>query len=257
MLTVAYLGPEKTNTHAAAQARFGKKARYLHAPTIEDVFHLVERRKADLGVVPIENSLEGAVTHTLDRFVDFVDTPVKIQGEIERPILHFLILHKKASVSGVQVVFSHPQAMAQCRAWLDKHCNHVHRLETNSTAEAVEKVLDAQGDIRPFIPEERENKTRFLILGLDEPQRGRQNKTSILIALKDKPGALHDALVPFKDNRINLAKIESRPSKQKAWEYLFFIDFEGYESEMRVVRALKALECSTTLLRILGSYPTR
>ncbi|MBI3009763.1 MAG: prephenate dehydratase [Candidatus Omnitrophica bacterium] len=277
MLTVAYLGPEKTNTHAAAQARFGKKARYLHAPTIEDVFHLVERRKADLGVVPIENSLEGAVTHTLDRFVDFVDTPVKIQGEIERPILHFLILHKKASVSGVQVVFSHPQAMAQCRAWLDKHCNHVHRLETNSTAEAVEKVLDAQGDIRPLqraaigradlakakglkaipIPEERENKTRFLILGLDEPQRGRQNKTSILIALKDKPGALHDALVPFKDNRINLAKIESRPSKQKAWEYLFFIDFEGYESEMRVVRALKALERSTTLLRILGSYPTR
>jgi len=105
------------------------------------------------------------------------------------------------------------------------------------------------------IPEERENKTRFLVLGLGEPRRGRRNKTSILFALKDKPGALHDALVPFKKNRINLTKIESRPSKRKAWEYLFFIDLEGHVSEPRVKRALAALKASTSRYRVLGSYP--
>lgn len=283
MRTIAYLGPEHTNTHLAALSTFGVRSRYVHAPTVEDVFRLVERRQADCGVVPIENSLEGAVTHTLDRFIDFVDTPVKIHGEIEQPIHHYLITRKDTTLLKIRVVLSHPQALAQCRAWLDRHLHRARRIETNSTAEAVERLLDeshwpleeARTRVGPReraaigraelarerrlraipIPEERENKTRFLIIGLGAPKRGQRNKTSILFALKDRPGALHDSLVPFKRQRINLTKIESRPSKRKAWEYLFFIDVEGHEAEPRVKQALRALGKSTSLLRVLGSYP--
>ena len=271
MPTVAYLGPENTNTHLAALKRFGRGSRYVHAPTVDEVFHLVERRKADYGVVPIENSLEGAVTHTLDRFIEFVDTPVTIQGEIQQPIHHYLITAPGVRPARVKVVLSHPQALAQCHRWLAQHMPHATLKETNSTADAVTHVMqnkEARAAVGRLelarehrlaavpIPEERENKTRFLILGRGKPGRSRRNKTSILCALKDKPGALHDALVPFKRERINLTKIESRPSKRKAWEYLFFIDVEGHESEPRVKRALAALERSTSLLRILGSYPT-
>ncbi|MBI4004450.1 MAG: prephenate dehydratase [Candidatus Omnitrophica bacterium] len=272
MPTIAYLGPENTNTHLAALKKFGRGARYLHAPTVEDVFELVERRRADYGVVPIENSLEGAVTHTLDRFIDFQDTPVEIHGEIEQPIRHCLITHRGVTLGRIATVYSHPQALAQCHRWLTEHLPRAQRRETSSTADAVLDVLTDRAAKRSAaigrrelaqehrleaipIPEERENKTRFLVLGLGEPRRGARNKTSILFALKDKPGALHDALVPFKKNRINLTKIESRPSKRKAWEYLFFIDLEGRVSEPRVKRALKGLKACTTRFRVLGSYP--
>lgn len=270
MHTIAYLGPEHTNTHLAARKRFGPRARYVHAPTIEEVFRVVERRQADFGVVPIENSLEGAVTHTLDRFIDFVDTPVIIQGELEQPIRHALILAQGREPARVKFVYSHPQALAQCQRWLRQHVPHAVLRETNSTADAVADVLEdpaaraavgraelaARRGLRAIpIPDQRENKTRFLILGFGAPARARRNKTSILLALKDRPGALHDALVPFKRERINLTKIESRPSKRKAWEYLFFIDLEGHVSEPRVQRALSRLRRSTTLLRVLGSYP--
>jgi chorismate mutase/prephenate dehydratase len=269
MLTIAYLGPEGTNTHLAALKQFGRRGAYLHAPTVEDVFHLVERRKADVGVVPIENSLEGAVTHTLDRFIDFVDAPVRIQGEIELPIQHALILSRGVSLAQVRLVCSHPQALAQCHRWLRLHLPRAALRETSSTADAVSDVLQnrkrvaaigrvqlaRQHHLRAIPIPHHENKTRFLVIGRDEPRRGGRNKTAILLSLKDRPGALHDALMPFKRNRINLTKIESRPSKRKAWEYYFFIDFEGHESEPRVKRTLKALEKSTSLLRILGSYP--
>ena len=270
MPTVAYLGPEHTNTHLAAVKRFGRGSRYVHAPTVDDVFHLVERRRVDYGVVPIENSLEGTVTHTLDRFIDFVDTPVNIQGEIEQPIEHCLIVAKGVKPSDVLLVFSHPQALAQCHRWLAQHLSRAKLRETNSTADAVSHLLERKGAHAAIgrkelaeqwglkavpIPEQRDNKTRFLMLGLGDPKRGRKNKTSILFALKDAPGALHDALVPFKHNHINLTKTESRPSKRKAWEYLFFIDIEGHESDAKVKRALKALKKSTSLLRVLGSYP--
>jgi chorismate mutase/prephenate dehydratase len=272
MLTVAYLGPEQTNTHLAARKRFGPRARYVHAPTVEDVFRLVERRQAGCGVVPIENSLEGAVTHTLDRFVDFVDTPVRIQGEVEQPIRHALITRRGVAAGKIREVYSHPQALAQCHRWLNQQLPRAARRETTSTAEAVRFVLESpQGRHRAAIgrrelaagralqataiPEARDNKTRFLILGLEQPGRGRRNKTAIFFALKDKPGALYDALMPFKRNRINLTKIESRPSKRKAWEYLFFIDLEGHEQEPRVKRALAALAKHTMFCRVLGSYP--
>lgn len=273
MPTIAYLGPEHTNTHLAALKRFGRRSRYMHAPTIEDVFRLVERHKATYGVVPIENSLQGAVTFTLDWFIQSRGSSITIQGDIELPIRHFLItlgLTKPRQIAAIKGVFSHPQVLSQCDEWLRKHMPHAIRQETNSTSEAVWTVMRVGGAAigtrevaRQYglaavpIPMSRNNKTRFLIIGLGDAQRGRTNKTSILFALKDKPGALHDALVPFKYHHINLTKIESRPSKRKAWEYLFFIDFEGHKSEPRVKRTLKALEKSTTFLRILGSYPTR
>ena len=272
MLTIAYLGPEKTNTHFAAMKRFGKRARYLHAPTVDDVFHFVERRNADYGVVPVENSLEGAVTHTLDRFIDFVDTPVSIQGEVEQVIQHYLITAGRIKkLRDIIMVCSHPQALAQCRSWLSQHLGHAVLREMNSTAEALAFALEDPKARRAAIgrkeladqwklsampiSDQRENKTRFLILGHENPRKSARNKTSILFALKDRPGALHDSLMPFKRQGINLTKIESRPSKKKAWEYLFFIDVEGHITEPRVTRALKALERSTSLLRVLGSYP--
>ncbi len=277
---VAYLGPEGSYTHMAAQARFGARATYRHAPTVEDVFHLVERRLADYGVVPIENSLGGAVAHTLDRFVEFIDTPVQIHGELEQPIHHALILRPGAKLSQLSVVYSHPQAFEQCHAWLQAHLPGVVRSETNSTAEAVGYLLRATvGAARPPwdlseraaiarrelaqahrlqaipIPQERENTTRFLVLGLGQPRRGTHSKTSLLIGLRDRPGALHDALVPFMQHRINLTKIESRPSRRKAWQYLFFVDLEGHAADLKVQRALRALDHRTALLKVLGSYP--
>lgn len=272
---IAYLGPEKTNTHFAARKKFGSQARYLHAPTVEEVFHLVEREKADFGVVPVENSLEGAVTHTLDRFIDFRATPVRIYGEMEQPIQHYFITHRGAQNQDIRTVYSHPQALAQCSRWLDEELGDVVYVETSSTTEAAawlkrqdrlvdprtkaaigrRELAEPQGlQARP-IPIDRENRTRFLILSLMEPPPGKRNKTSVLFALKDRPGALHDALVPFKREGINLTKIESRPSKRKAWEYLFFIDFEGHLSEPRVKKALKGLNQGASLLRVLGSYP--
>lgn len=276
MNTIAYLGPEKTNTHLAAQKKFGPKCKYLPAPTVEDVFRMVERKKAHFGVVAIENSLEGAITHTLDRFIDFEESPLRIYGEIDESIHHFLIMRPRASEERIRVVYSHYSALNQCREWLKTNLPAAIFQEASSTAKAVEDLfkkgsylfgLDERAAIgRRELAQERklkavpisveqENRTRFLILALVPPSRGRRNKTSLMFALKDKPGALHDALVPFKRYRINLTKIESRPSKRKAWEYLFFVDFEGHELEPRVKRALHALEKNVSDLRILGSYP--
>ena len=142
-ITIAYLGPEHTNTHLAARKQFGTRRRFVHAPTVEEVFRLVERRQATYGVVPIENSLGGAVTHTLDRYIDFMDTPVKIHGEIDYPIHHHLIMRQRDSLHRVRVVYSHPQALEQCDRWLTTHLPTVSRHETDSTAAAVQRLLYA------------------------------------------------------------------------------------------------------------------
>ena len=272
MRTIAYLGPEKTNTHMAAIAKFGRKASYVHEPTVEDVFRLVERRQADFGVVPVENSLEGAVTHTLDRFIDFPDTPVKIHGEIEMRIQHYLIKSPHLELANVKEVCSHPQALAQCAGWLGRRLPRAARLEMASTADAVISLRTGDNGIRRAaigrkelaqgrglkaisIPLGRQNKTRFLVIGLANPGKSRRNKTSLMFALKDAPGALHDALMPFKKNRINLTKIESRPSKQKAWQYVFFVDCEAHESDAVMKKALQELNRRTNDCRVLGSYP--
>lgn len=273
MPVIAYLGPEHTNTHLAAVKHFGKRARYIHLPTIEDIFHFVRQRRAKFGVVPVENSLEGSVTFTLDRFIQFKDSPINIHGEIELTIRHYLItsgLTRPKQLESIRGVWSHPQALSQCDQWLRQHLPHAMRHETTSTSEAVAIIIRsggvAIGTIEVAhqyglstipIPPGPMNKTRFLIIGLGQPPKGKRSKTSVLFGVKDRPGALYDALVPFKFNRINLTKIESRPSKRKAWEYLFFIDLEGHVSQPRVKRALDALKRSASFVRILGSYPVK
>ena len=272
-MRIAYLGPPDTFTHMAALSRFGQRADYLPSQSLDEVFRHVETGACDYGVVPVENSIEGAVTHTLDLFRQ---TPVVICGEILLPVHHYLVAQRKSS--RITTIFSHPQAFGQCRQWLERHLPEAFRWETSSTTEAVTCLTRRTVDvpttqraaittgaavkrhhlhvIAASIEDHRHNTTRFLVIGRD-PQRasGRRQKTSVLFALKDRPGALHDALVPFKRQRINLTKIESRPSKQKAWAYYFFIDLEGHESEPRVARAVKGLSRHANFLKVLGSYP--
>ncbi len=276
MKTIAYLGPTKTNTHLAAQERFGLSSKYLPAATVEDVFGLVEDKKADFGVVAIENSLEGSITHTLDRFIDFENSSIKIYGEIDQAIHHFLITRPKVHKEEIKLVYSHYSALNQCRRWLRENLPNAVYRETNSTAKAIEELFNK--DLSPNklegraaigrqelardhklkaipIPINQENRTRFLVIALRHPRRDRFNKTSIMFALKDVPGALYSALMPFKRYLINLTKIESRPSKRKPWQYIFFIDLEGHELDVRVKKALKDLQKCTLEIRILGSYP--
>ncbi len=273
MPTVAYLGPEKTNTYFAALKRFGRKATYVHASTVEEVFRLVERKKADFGVVAIENSLQGGITHTLDRFIDFDESPVKVYGEVDESIQHFLIFKKGIKPEKIRMVFSHYSALDQCREWIHANFPNASTLPTNSTASAIEELLkrDKSGFGRAAvgrielarssglkavpIPISQENRTRFLILSLKSAPKGDNSKTSLMFSLKDKPGALYDSLRPFKQYKINLSKIESRPTKRKAWEYVFFVDLEGHESDPQVKKALRALRRTTASLRVLGSYP--
>ena len=191
-----------------------------------------------------------------------------------------MILRPRTKPAKVRIVYSHPQALTQCHAWLEKNLPKVAQSETDSTAEAVEHLLRKdvgfasrlwslneraaigmaelakRHNLRAIqIPQEQENRTRFLILSLDDSQPGPHNKTSVLFALKDKPGALYDALVPFKRANINLTKIESRPSKKRIWEYYFFVDLEGHISDSQVKRAVNALEKSVEFVKVLGSYP--
>jgi len=266
-IVVAYLGPEGTFTHQAALIKFGEKARYVPAKTIDEVFKEVEKKRADYGVVPIENSIEGVVTHTLDVFIE---SDLKITSEIILEIHHFLLSREK-TIRDIKKLYSHPQAIAQCRNWISQNLPDVEIYETESTTSAVKKILNEKKSaaiasevaasmynlniIAERIEDFRENITRFLVIGNNFSEKTGNDKTSILFSIKDKVGALHDILVPFKKEKINLTRIESRPSKKKAWEYVFFVDFTGHKDEPNVKKALDKIKNSTIFLKILGSYP--
>lgn len=264
---VAYLGPEATFTHQLAVKHFGRNCDYVALPSIKDVFAEVENRRADFGVVPIENSTEGVVNHTLDMFVD---SDLVIIAEREEPISHHLF-----SVSGnkknIKAVYSHPQALAQCRKWLEAHLPNVTVHETASTADAaVHATLDAASaaiasysagqiyHLKPVaskIEDSPDNATRFLIVGHNIIPATGHDKTSILFSVKDKVGALYKVLEPFSKAGLNMTKIESRPTKRKAWEYIFYVDFIGHQSDRHVQKALAELETKCNTFKILGSYP--
>ncbi|MCM8810444.1 MAG: prephenate dehydratase [Candidatus Omnitrophica bacterium] len=266
-IVVAYLGPEGTFTHQAALNKFGEKAKYIPVKTIDEVFREVEKQRADYGVVPIENSIEGVVTHTLDVFIE---SELKITSEILLEIHQFL-LSKENSIKKIKKVYSHPQAIAQCRNWISENLPDVEIYETESTASAVKKAMKEKNSsaigseiaaniynlniLAERIEDFRENFTRFLVIGNNFTEKTGTDKTSILFSIKDRVGALHDILVPFKKEKINLTRIESRPSKKKAWEYVFFVDFIGHKDDENVKKALKEVEKSTTFLKVLGSYP--
>lgn len=263
---VAYFGPATTFTHQAARLRFGASVDYVPCETIGDVFENVQKNQADYGVVPIENSTEGAVTHTLD---EFVQTPLRICAEIYLPISHQLMA--AGPRRGIRRVVSHPQVLAQCRNWLHAKMPGLEIVPATSTARAAElavhdRSVAAIGSILAAehyhlrvlaadIQDLSGNMTRFLVMGKSFGHATGDDKTSIFFAVKHKAGALYSALGSLKKYRLNMTKIESRPNKLKAWEYLFFVDIEGHVEEQRVHNALRDLERHCTLMTVLGAYP--
>jgi len=266
-LKVAYLGPPGTFTHVACLKQFGTSASAVAVNSVKDVFSEVERGRADYGVVPIENSTEGVVAHTLDLFVD---SPLKITGEILQEVSHHL-LSRTGKLGDVRRIYSHPQPVAQCRAWLERHVPDVPIVEVYSTARAAELCRDEPEAaaiasdlaarlygltfVEKKIEDNPSNSTRFLIIARVSPECTGRDKTSVMFSIKDRVGALYEMLKPFAEQKLNLSKIESRPSKRKAWEYLFYVDVEGHVDDQPVKAALEALRPQCQLLKVLGSYP--
>lgn len=266
-LKVAYLGPEATFTHLAAIKNFGKSTRLISAKTIRDVFNEVEKKRVNYGVVPIENSTEGVVYHTLDMFID---SNLKICAELMLEVGHNL-LSKSGNLKKIKKIYSHPQAIAQCRNWLEDNLPYVQVVETTSTAYAAQLAYKKIGVgaiasglaaslynleiVAKNIGDRADNLTRFLVIGEKYPPPSGKDKTSIMFSLKDRVGALHDILVPFRKNGINLTKIESRPSGKKVWDYIFFVDFIGHIDNPKVQHTLKLLEKQSLFVKVLGSYP--
>jgi chorismate mutase/prephenate dehydratase len=266
-LKVAYLGPQATFTHMACMKRFGLLAEYVPLRGIGEVFAEVEKGKADYGVVPVENSTEGVVSHTLDMFVD---SDLKICGEILMEVTHHL-LSKLGEMGRIVTIYSHPHAIAQSRKWLEANMAGVALREVHSTAAAAE--LAAQDESAAAIASELASRlydlkvvasriedspynfTRFLIIGRSPCTVTGQDKTSILFTIRDRVGALYRMLEPFAKNQINLTKIESRPSRYRVWEYIFYVDFEGHAEDAPVKAALGELQNECLFLKILGSYP--
>lgn len=266
-LPVAYLGPPATFTHQAAVRRFGSSAEFMPVRGIADIFDEVERGRARYGVVPVENSTEGAVNITLDRLLD---ADVFITGEVTLDITHHL-LSRALDLAEIKVVCSHPQALAQCRSWLAQNLPDVPTQDVTSTAAAAEQ---AAGDVtlaaiaselagelygvrvlRPRIEDNPHNATRFLVIGRRAVGPSTRDKTSILFAMRNEPGVLYRILEPFARRGINLIKLETRPAKSRPWEFVTFLDFEGHRDTPTVAAALNEIEGRTLFLKVLGSYP--
>ncbi len=266
-LNVAYLGPAGTFTHIALLEIFSGAVNAVPQKTVPDVFNEVERGESDFGVVPVENSSEGAVTYTLD---ELLDTDLMIVSEEFLRISHSLVSICD-DIKKVKKLYSHPQPLGQCKIWLRNYLPQVEVISVNSTSKAAETASwdkysaaiasDVAARIHKLnvlaagIEDSRNNFTRFLVIGRkDNPATG-NDKTSIVCSVKDRPGALYDMLRPFHEAGINMTKIESRPDKKKMWEYNFFIDFMGHREDAVVKRALEGMKESTMFLKVLGSYP--
>ncbi len=268
-LKVAFLGPEGTFTQAAVLTHFGHSVRGLPLASIDEVFHEVEAASADFGVVPIENSTEGTVNHTLDRFLS---SPLKICGEVELRI-HHSVMGKMGSLGRIVRICSHPQSLAQCRVWLDDHLPNVERVPVASNAEGARRARDEQGTaaiagetaaevyglkiLAAEIEDRPDNTTRFFVLGRKLFSPSGADRTTLLVSIghTDSPGALYRLLEPLAEHRVSMTRIESRPSHRKKWDYVFFIDIEGHAEEVHVAKALQGLQKRSSLFRILGSYP--
>ncbi len=266
-LKIAYLGPKATFTHQASLEFFGFSAQYVPCTTIRDVFSEVESGRADYGVVPVENTIEGVVNYTLDMFLE---SDLKISGEVVIPInLH--LLSNAEDVGEIERVYSHKMAIAQCREWIEKNLPKAQVVETESTAKACEIALEEERSaaiaseaasytyhlniIAKNIQDSSDNYTRFLVISKREMKPTGRDKTSLIFAVRDEPGALYRALEVFYRRGVNLTKIESRPSRKRAWDYVFFIDMEGHKEEERVKGVLEDLKARTQMVKILGSYP--
>lgn len=266
-LSVAYLGPKATFTQEAAIRQFGLSARFVPAKTIPAVFDEVNRGRADYGVVPVENSNEGIVSHTLDMFLD---SELKIYAEVLLEVTQSL-LSLSGRLEDVRKVVSHPHALAQCRNWLEENLPDMPQVDVSSTARAAEMAMEDGGCaalasemaatlyglrvIQRKIEDNPNNFTRFLVISRTSPQASGHDKTSLMFAVRDAPGILCRMLEPFSKRHINLTKIESRPIKKKAWEYVFFLDLEGHIGDPGIAAAVEELGSHCQFVKILGSYP--
>jgi chorismate mutase/prephenate dehydratase len=266
-LSVAYLGPPATFTHQAALLRFGSSASFTPARSIGDVFDSVERGRADIGVVPVENSTEGAVNVTLDRLVE---SDAVICGEVYLEVAQYL-LSRAGALSEIKRVASHPQGLAQCRGWLSQHLPSVATEEVASTAAAAELAasdatvaaiaselagrLYGVPVLQAHVEDLPDNSTRFLVIGRRASGPTGRDKTSIVFAMRDEPGVLYRILEPCARLGINLSKIESRPAKRKPWKHVSFVDLEGHRESPAVAEALREIGSRALFVKILGSYP--
>jgi chorismate mutase / prephenate dehydratase len=268
-LKVAYLGPEGTYSQSAVLKHFGHSVRALSLASIDEVFQEVQAGNADFGVVPVENSSEGTVNNTLDRFMS---TSLHICGEVELRVHHNLI-GRMTDLAQVQRICAHPQALGQCRGWLDEHLPGIERVPVSSNAEGARRARDEKGTaavagvvaaevyaldiLAPNIEDSDDNTTRFLVLGSKLLQPSGQDKTTILVsgAETTESGALFRLLEPLANHKVNLTRIESRPSRRRKWDYVFFIDLEGHATDEPVAKALAGLRKRASLFRVLGSYP--
>ncbi|MDD5155978.1 MAG: prephenate dehydratase [Candidatus Omnitrophica bacterium] len=265
-LNIAYLGPQATFTHLAALKRFGSQVVYTPCDNISDVFLEVEKGNADYGVVPIENSIEGVINHTLDMFMD---SDLKICAQVILDVAHNLLAN--CSQDQIKRVYSNPNVFGQCRIWLQNNLPQAELIEVSSTTRAAQIASSQKYSaciastlaakiyklkiIAADIEDSANNITRFMVIGASDVNPTGCDRTSIMFSVRDRVGALHDMLLPFKKYGINLTKIESRPSKKKAWDYYFFVDLEGHRNNRKVKKALAELEEKCNFLKILGSYP--
>lgn len=266
-LQIAYLGPEATYTHIAALSHFMHSGTFFPQKNIAEIFAEVERGACQYGVVPVENSIEGAVNHTLDLLFE---TNVKICGERYQTISHDL-MSETGDIDDIQVVYSHPQAIAQCRNWLQKNLPDAKLEESSSTAHAAQKVVGNKNAaaiasskaamvnklkiVESKIEDSSKNETRFLVIGKDDMPNTGRDKTSIMFVTSHVPGALFKALEPVARTGINMVKLESRPTKSENWSYFFIMDIEGHLEDPKIKEILTVMKHLCLFLKILGSYP--
>ena len=265
---VAFLGPEGTFTQEAALKHFGDSAISVPMAAIDEVFRDVLAGSCDYGVVPVENSTEGVISHTLD---SFMDSSLKICGEVELRIHQNLLIGPNTNKDNITRVYSHAQSLAQCRHWLNSNLPNVERVAVSSNAEAAKRVQGEwnsaaiAGDmscklyglekLNDKIEDNPDNSTRFLIIGREEVPPSGDDRTSIVVSVQNKTGALHDLLEPFRRNNVDMTRLESRPSRSSKWSYVFFIDFVGHIDDESVAAVLKELSAAVADLKVLGSYP--
>ncbi|TYB32935.1 MAG: prephenate dehydratase [Flexistipes sinusarabici] len=264
---ISYLGPEGTFTHLAGIKHFGLSSKMISARSIPEVFEDVEKKRADYGVIPIENSLEGVVNHTLDMFMD---SDLNICGEIFIEVNHNL-MNKSGVFEDIKRIYSHPHAIAQCRNWLNNNVPHIQVFEVESTAKAAEmaskdssaaaigsemaEIVYSLKVVHRGIEDFANNFTRFLIIGDVKPEKTGNDKTSLVFSVTHEAGSLYSALKAFADSDINMTKIESRPSKLKTWEYVFYVDIDGHISDPMIKKAIDSFAWHVSFFKILGSYP--
>ncbi|MFT4797901.1 MAG: chorismate mutase/prephenate dehydratase [Candidatus Azotimanducaceae bacterium] len=267
-LKVAYLGPEGTFTQLATLKQFGHAVVGMPMVTLDDVFREVASENCNYGVIPVENSTEGVISHTLD---NFLSSPLHICGEVELRIHHHLMVAPGTEESEIEKIYSHQQTLGQCRRWIDGHYPKVARITASSNAEAAKIALKEKGAaaiageiaaetyglkiLSKKIEDQSDNTTRFIVVGREDIGPSGNDKTSIMVSTHNQPGALYRVLEPFHRHSVMLTSIETRPSKTGMWSYVFFIDFEGHQDDEVIRSVMKEIDADALEIKLLGSYP--